>query len=129
MTQITHKHHFISKFHLEKFTPSMGGHDLLWVFDLHTATWRQEKPKNVAWKWDRYILETDAGAPDALEKDFDRLIETPASSVVKSLCENPRVPTGNDLICVLRYVALLEARHPRSIDASSQFTADIGKIM
>jgi len=103
-------HHYIPKFYLEGFTEGSND-EYLWVLDKQQKKQWKAKPENAAHQKDFYRIEVPGVEPDAVENAFGKF-ENKAASVVKDIIKKRTVPTGENFIILINFVALMAVRIP-----------------
>ena len=115
VTNQPRKHHYVPKFYLAGFTTSGSKDDYLYVLDQTVPKKFRAKPSELAHQRDFYVIETDDEQERiAIEKLFGE-IEDMAAPVIKQITINNRLPSINDMIKLLHFVALMAMRVPAAI--------------
>lgn len=115
VTNQPRKHHYVPKFYLAGFTASGSKDDYLYVLDQTVPKQFRAKPSKLAHQRDFYVIEThDEQERIAIEKLFGK-VEDLAAPVIKQITINNRLPSINDMIKLLHFVALMAMRVPAAI--------------
>jgi hypothetical protein len=122
------KHHFVPKSHLAGFTKKESVDSILWVFDQETGEQRESKPNSEGFEKYLYKVELPDVPHDALEDTFMH-VEAKTAPIIKNVRSTLEMPTGNDFIWLMNYVALQFARTPSRIEAVSKPMEKIAKTV
>lgn len=120
------QHHCVPRFLLEHFATAGDSADQVYVFDLDEHRRWLAGPHVSARRRDYYRIDVAGEDPNAIEDLLGR-IETEAAPGVRSLVETGRLPTGEDLDRLLRFMAVLGARVPGARDAIAEPMARLGE--
>ncbi len=105
------RHHTVPRCLLTGFAQE-GDKGKLHVFDQTTGKSWPESLANVSVQRDFYRFEAEDVEPDAVEKVLSS-VESDAAPILKQVGETERVPTGDDLMRLCRFVALMFGRVPQ----------------
>jgi len=103
------RHHFIPKFYLEGFTVSGRKNENLCIMDKEQKKQWRAKPERAAHQKDFYRIEVPGVKLDAVENAFGKF-ENQAASVVKNIIKKRTLPTGEDFVILINFVALMSVR-------------------
>lgn len=112
MAQVSRKNHYVPSSYLARFTDTGASDGRVWVFDLSASRCFQQKPQRIAYELDFNRVNIQGHPPDVLERGFADLIEGPAASVIRRICDQSKLPEDEDFNYVLNLMALLAVRHP-----------------
>jgi len=127
MANRSRKHHYLAKFQLAHFTHSGEAHGDLYVFDLAEVRAWKSSPEQAANQRDYYAVDLGPNEdPSAMEHILGRL-EGECSRVLREIVEQERLPRGDDLECLLNFVALTAVRIPRTRKLVSHITDEVLK--
>ena len=107
----TRNHHYISQFYLRGFTKSGGQKSNLHVFDKRQSKYFKTTPRNVGASRDFNrvsTVENENYIEDELAK-----IEGLIAPSFKSIIDNSRYPTEEELLNILNFIGLTAMRNPK----------------
>lgn len=125
MTKI--KHHFVPQFHLALFTQDRTKDSILWVFDQTNGKQWGAVPGSVGFKKHLYRVDIPDTEPDTIEDVF-AYVEDNVAPIIKEICNNQVIPTGEEYNWLINYIALLAERTPVRREVFSKPMQDIAKI-
>lgn len=105
------KHHFVPKCWLAGFTDTGKNDARLWVTDLKSRKQWPTSPSNAGHRRDFYRISDPGLNPLTFEEAFSE-IEADTAPIFKDLYQEPRVPTREELQCLLSFVAIQYVRVP-----------------
>ena len=110
MKKPSRNHHFIPAFYLAGFTPSGSKEDFLWVIDTQIGKYWRSKSENTGFQKDLHSLvlpaEFSEVAPDLLEMEIEKLIESPAAKVIQNIINHQCLPDKEDFDVLIGFVGL-----------------------
>ncbi len=109
-------HHYISAFHLAEFSINpvrKRRQSRIWVHDLSQGTTWTTSASKAGGEGDYNGIENVPGlGSQSVESLINEKVETPASSVVRQINTDLRLPIGEQWESMLAYIALLQANNP-----------------
>ena len=126
MPNVARAHHFVPDFLLAGFTPAGSKDDFLWASDLQTGKQWNTKPKNVAHRRDFYRVDVPGLDPNAIESGLST-IEGQASGVISEVLKTHAMPSGDDYLILMNFLALMHVRVPRARDSMNQSVDIVSK--
>ena len=113
------RHHFVPKWHLEKFVDDDG---FLHIYDKTADLWRRQKPKQVMTVNKYYTQEwAPAGVdPNILEKSMGTKLEPQAKNAFERLLARTQNISDDESAAILVYLEFQRIRVPRQAQTAKQ---------
>jgi hypothetical protein len=123
---VARQHHWIPQCYLKGFARNRTKNGKLTVFDLHLEREFETIARNVGGARDFNKMEIEGASPDAIEQSLSQL-ETKFDKVLFQVIQNNSLPTGDDLILLMNFVALMHVRNPRMRETWRRAQADVAE--
>ena len=120
------RHHFIPEFYLAGFTLSGSKDDFLWVLDQEQVQQWKAKPSKTGHQRDFYRVDLPDGAPDGLEIALGH-VEGQVAPVLKRVIEAKTRLSADDLLWLINFISLMDARVPYMRNKWSSFIDEVYK--
>jgi hypothetical protein len=106
-------HHFVPAFVLAGFTEEGTRDGGLWVLDRVQRSWRPSTPNKCGCENHFYAIDRPGLDPLEAEKAFGT-IENHTANIVRAVIARNALPTGDDEVSLINFVALQDTRTPTS---------------
>jgi hypothetical protein len=127
MGQTKRRHHYVPVSLLAGFTKKDTKDSVLWIFDQETGEQRETKPKSVGLEKDLYSIDIPELETDEIENAFME-IESIVTPIIRKIQSTLEMPTGDEYINLMYYIALQYSRTPKRKEGFSRPMEDIAKI-